>query len=180
MTIRSDAVRNRTELLEAAERVIPDLGLGAEYKQIAVEAGVGRATLYRHFPTRQDLVVALLERSLGRLEAHVAQHLESDGLRSIFQFFAERAREQAALASFLEVMDNTDPKLIEIRERFRSIIAPTLDRAITAGVCRQDLTVEDVRTLMVMLISIVSRSEDQGAMVPPARILQLMFDGILR
>jgi len=56
---RTDAVRNRQQLLDAAAAVFLDSGVNAPVRQVAERAGVGMGTLYRHFPTRADLVVAV-------------------------------------------------------------------------------------------------------------------------
>ncbi|WP_042434035.1 TetR/AcrR family transcriptional regulator [Streptacidiphilus anmyonensis] len=56
---RADALRNQQTLLSAAAEVFVDAGVDAPIRQIAAKAGVGIGTIYRHFPTRADLVVAV-------------------------------------------------------------------------------------------------------------------------
>ena len=62
--MRTDARRNRSAVLEAAGAVFAEQGLDVSLNQIARRAGVGNATLYRHFPTREALVVELFERQM--------------------------------------------------------------------------------------------------------------------
>jgi AcrR family transcriptional regulator len=74
---RSDSRRNREAVLDAAERLLgehPDASMG----QIADASGVGRTTVYRHFPTREDLLEVLLDRVLTDSRATVTEVLEQD------------------------------------------------------------------------------------------------------
>ena len=73
--LRADAQRNRDALVAAAERVMGRRGLDAPLDEIAMAAGVGNATLYRHFPTRRDLVQAVFAEQMARYAAAVERAL---------------------------------------------------------------------------------------------------------
>lgn len=66
---RSDARRNEQSLLDAAGAVFIRAGIDAPVREIAREAGVGTGTIYRHFPTRADLVVAVFKHQVDALAA---------------------------------------------------------------------------------------------------------------
>jgi AcrR family transcriptional regulator len=83
--VRADARENRDRILAAARRALDSSG-DASLNQIAQQAGVGPGTLYRHFPTREALVLAVYQDEVGRLIDSVPALLETatpiDGLRS--------------------------------------------------------------------------------------------------
>jgi AcrR family transcriptional regulator len=68
---RADFERNRSEILAQAERHFAAEGVGASLEAVARDAGVGSATLYRHFPTRDALLAEVLERRATQIEAEI-------------------------------------------------------------------------------------------------------------
>jgi AcrR family transcriptional regulator len=76
--MRSDALRNREQLTLAAVTALHRDGLAVPMATIAAEAGVGVGTLYRHFPTREDLVDELTRRSFQRMVDHLLRAAETD------------------------------------------------------------------------------------------------------
>jgi AcrR family transcriptional regulator len=68
--LRADARRNRDAILQAARALVEAEGVLASLDGIAIQAGVGNATLYRNFPTREDLLVAVMEADLTEAQAH--------------------------------------------------------------------------------------------------------------
>ncbi len=71
--LRADARRNREELLDVAREVIREQGVDASLRDIARRAGVGIATLYRHFPTRDALITAIIGDGMQRMNARAAE-----------------------------------------------------------------------------------------------------------
>jgi AcrR family transcriptional regulator len=150
---RADAVRNRAKVLEAAERVFTAKGASASTEEIARVAGVGVGTVFRHFPTKEDLLKAVF---VGRVKglADVAQTLActADPARALSDFI-RRAVDQAdaknAFAGMLaaagvDVTDATAPA----RGDLRAALAVLLAGAQKAGAARAELTVEDVIALL--------------------------------
>src|ERR1700751_1131736 len=103
---RADAVRNRERVLEAAKAVFSAGGPEASLEAVARQAGVGIGTLYRHFPTREDLFEAVYRREVEQL-SELAEQLKGDAsptealrrwLGSTVQFVATKKGMMAALA----------------------------------------------------------------------------------
>lgn len=86
--IRSDAQRTHERIFSAATSVLT-VDAGAGMDAIAQRAGIGRATLYRHFATREDLVAALRERFIGLVEAAAAASIAEDEPREAIRIFIE-------------------------------------------------------------------------------------------
>ena len=84
---RADARANRARLVEAARAVFSERGLAAEMKEIAERAGVGVGTIYRNFPSKEDLILAIMRDALATAiaEARLAEAMDDpiDGLRAL-------------------------------------------------------------------------------------------------
>jgi AcrR family transcriptional regulator len=96
-TLRADARRNREAILAAARRAFAERGLQTSLDEIAKQAGVGSGTLYRHFPTRDDLVVAVFTERMAENVALVeeAQH-QADPWEAFAGYIRSTCRAQAA------------------------------------------------------------------------------------
>src|SRR6266536_4909546 len=99
--LRSDARRNRARILAAASEVFAERGMEATTDEIAARAGVGHATVFRRFPTKDDLVAAVLEDRIGEL-IRVAEEAAAGpdawaGLRRVMEFGGERYVEDRCL-----------------------------------------------------------------------------------
>ena len=92
---RSDALQNRERLLEVAARVFAEMGMDTAPAAIAKEAGVGVGTLYRHFPTRETLLVAAHHRQLALVcetaTALAARHTAAEATRLWLEHFLDYA-----------------------------------------------------------------------------------------
>ena len=73
VAVRADARRNRIRILEAAQQAITEIGIDVSMDDIAKLADVGKGTLYRHFASREDLLTAILEARVERIEAVAAE-----------------------------------------------------------------------------------------------------------
>src|ERR671932_378017 len=76
--LRADARRNREAVLGAAKRLFADQGLDAQMPDVAKAANVGVGTVYRHFPTKDDLIAALVAERFERLAQKASEGLEAD------------------------------------------------------------------------------------------------------
>src|SRR5689334_9020112 len=102
---RADALRNRAKLLEAAEAVFAARGPAASTEEIATAAGVGAGTLFRHFPTKEALLEAIV---IGRLRNLVDQAAaltsDPDPGRAFFVFFERMVEHASKKKAFTEAL----------------------------------------------------------------------------
>lgn len=179
--LRADARRNRERLLTAADAVFDELGVGASTEEVARRAGVGIGTLFRHFPTKESLLRAVLVGRMRRLadEARELAGLEDPG-DAFFAFFervVDHAADKTALADALAAagVDATEA-VAEVRDDVTSAITGLLARAQRAGAVRADIGVPEVFALLVGASRAVEHAGDDRGLA--ARSLAVITDGL--
>jgi AcrR family transcriptional regulator len=175
---RADALRNYEKLVAAGREAFTEADRSASLEDVARRAGVGIGTLYRHFPTRADLVQAIyvdeveaLSRSAGELS-----DLEPwEALTSWLQRFVGYVATKQALAD--ELFATTDPERQAVFAGCRSMLfaagEPLLRRAQDAGVVRPDVTIDEVVRLVAGIAKIPA---DDPAEIQ--RVLAVALDGL--
>ena len=151
--LRADAARNRELIVDAAADVFAERGATAPLEDIADRAGVGIATLYRRFPTRDDLLAAVSERKLTAYEQALAQAAEEPDAWTAFAGYVERlCALQAADGQLADVLTMTFPQAPEFEARRHALYRGYLglvERAKAAGVLRPDFSPEDLPILLM-------------------------------
>jgi AcrR family transcriptional regulator len=153
---RRDALRNRERVLDAATELVRRDGEKVPMAQIAERAGVGIGTVYRHFPTREDLLGALVHRSFGIAvnNARAASAAPGSALDGIRLFFLATLRDRE---QFVLPLHGGPPVFTrETRERqadVRAALRTLIDRGQAAGELRTDLNPED----LIVAASLLSR-----------------------
>jgi AcrR family transcriptional regulator len=179
---RTDAVRNRERVLEAAKAVFSAGGPDASLEAVARQAGVGIGTLYRHFPTREALFEAVYRREVEHL-AELADQLKAEmppvealrqWLRSNVEFVATKKGMSAALAL---AVNNTSELTAYSFERLTRAVGRLLDRAVAAGDIRSDISPED---LLRALVGICYLHDQPGWQASVLRLLDVFIDGLRR
>jgi AcrR family transcriptional regulator len=156
-TPRADAKRNRELLLAAAREAFASHGTDASLRDVARSAGVGIGTLYRHFPTREALLEALLDSNFDALRARAEQLLDSrlvpqDALLMWLSDLAAGARTYLGLPqSIMAALADQNSRLHASCAAMRASSARLLDRAQEAGTVRADVTAHDVIAVAVGL-----------------------------
>jgi AcrR family transcriptional regulator len=179
---RSDARRNRDAILAAALVALtesPDASLNA----IAKRAGVANATLYRHFPTRAELVLATYEREVGKLvdaaDVLLRKQAPIDALQSWVERLARYAVTKHGLADALRKATSRGNDLTST-ETYDAIVG-ALDRLlqanISAGNLRSDLDAEDVILALAGLWQLDPASEWKRQ---AQRIYKIVLGGLQR
>ncbi|KAA8921712.1 MULTISPECIES: TetR/AcrR family transcriptional regulator [Xanthomonas] len=152
MEMRADTAHRRRLLLDAADEVFCAHGVLAPLELVVERAGLGRATLYRHFADRTELMAALLERGLDGLEGCAREiGTRPDGLFLLMYDVAEHIAMSAPLADYWRSMPREHPTIAAAHTRAMAILLPYLQRAIAAGLCRPDLGEQDLALAMDML-----------------------------
>ncbi len=177
---RADAVRNRERVLEAAKTVFNAGGPEASLEAVAKRAGVGIGTLYRHFPTREDLFEAVYRREVEQL-GELAEQLKNvkdpvdalrRWLRSNVEFVATKKGMSAALA--LTFQSSSELAAFSM-DRLTKAIGSLLDRAVGAGQMRGDISPQD---LLRALVGMCYMHDQPGWQSSVLRMLDVFVDGL--
>jgi len=174
--LRADARRNRDAILAAARAVFAESGLEAPLDAIARRAGVGRATLYRRFPTRDDLVAAIHQDNLAELERVAAE--APDPARAFLDIILAVSRMLAADRGFVEHLRRRSGVTPYVAERFLAIIDEPLRRARRARLVREDLRPADVLLIVDMIGGAATVTWPQQPEGREPRMLELLLDGL--
>jgi AcrR family transcriptional regulator len=179
--LRADARRNREAVLAAARERFGECGLDCQMDDIARTAGVGVGTVYRHFPTKEDLIAALVADRFERLAERAEQAL---GERDPWQAFCDLIRHSAAvtvrdraLSEFL----SWHPELGQheaVRSGLADLTARLMANAQTAGGMREDAVIEDVPTLICGLGAVTAGAAGKMPELNWERYVEIMLDGL--
>jgi AcrR family transcriptional regulator len=158
--LRADAERNRQRVLDAARAVFAERGLDASTNEIARRAGVGVATLFRRFPTRDDLIGAVFAEKMTAYTAAIDDALaDTDPWHGFCGYIERVCQMQADDRGFADVLTMTFPtaKALE-KERNRSARALTelLKRAKATGRLRDDFAHQDVPLILMANAGVVT------------------------
>jgi AcrR family transcriptional regulator len=179
--LRADAARNRERLIAAAGQVFATQGLDAGVDEIARTAGVGIGTLYRRFPTRDDLVHAVLEDTFDRAIAQLDDAASEDdpwtALERGLERFSAAVLAHSALLHSIAREGYHAPRVLCLKEDALARFAGILERAQTAGVVRADVVPNDLMALSGMLSRIPPHRLEREPDVW-RRWLALMLDGL--
>jgi AcrR family transcriptional regulator len=163
---RADAQRNRERILEAAKRAFTRSGASASLDDIANEAGVGPGTLYRHFPTREELLQAVYRSEMEKLAAAERKFTQSmppiEALRAWLLLFVDAIETKQIIAPALNTLIG-DPKKVfaasyaQIHEAIRALVK----RAIKSGDMRRDLDPMDLLRALVGVANVATSPDWQ-------------------
>jgi AcrR family transcriptional regulator len=154
--LRADAVRNADKVLQAAREAYSELGPDVPMDVIASRAGVGERTLYRHFPSKAELVRAVLDQSIAEHLTPVIEHAlaDPDALRGITEIM-ETATQLGAREHHILVAARGADALSNISLPLEQALGQLAARAKRAGQVRDDLAAEDLPRLFMMLNSVL-------------------------
>ncbi|MEN3310427.1 MAG: hypothetical protein V7603_6629 [Micromonosporaceae bacterium] len=149
---RSDARRSRTALLRAGAELMAERGKDVPMYEVARRAGVGQATLYRHFPDRSTLAAAIFEEVLDDLERVAAA--DPDDPRAFDVLLAAVVDAQVRMHGLVGVLRGGDrglPHMVHLRDRALRLFAAPVRAGRAAGTLRADLEPTDMVILMTMV-----------------------------
>ncbi|WP_441246267.1 TetR/AcrR family transcriptional regulator [Kitasatospora sp. McL0602] len=178
--LRADARRNREKILVAATRVFAEQGLDAHLEHIARQAGVGTGTLYRNFPTREDLIEAAYRNELARLCDAAPDLLATmpprEALRAWMGNFIDYATAKFGMADALRavVASGADP-YARSHEMIQAALTTLMDAARAARAIRSDISATDVFAGLTGVALTSSAAEQRGQ---AERLLDLVMDGL--
>lgn len=174
--MRADARENHDRLLEAAAEAFARDGADASLKAIAAVAGVGIGTLYRRFPTREALYIAVHRREIVRIAERadelIADREPVDALLTWLAEFADFLRAKEGMAEiFKAVMAGGENPFLDLRVRTRDAAMRLLAAAAGAGI-RQDVDPMDVLSA-VHGVTLTASDPEQAD-----RLVRLVLDGL--
>jgi AcrR family transcriptional regulator len=179
--LRADARRNRALVLEAADEVFTTRGVSASIEEIARHARVGVGTIFRHFPSKELLLEAVLVRRFGRLaeEARGLIGAEQPG-PALFDFLDRIVSQSAAKNVFADALTkagiNVENAVAEVGQELWSTLSTLLIRAQQAGAVRDDVHTGELIALIVGASRAAEyASRDSGVQ---ARTVAVIFDGL--
>lgn len=178
--VRKDVVRNRGLLMQSAEALFADRGTEVSLEEIARHAGVGVATAYRHFASRQALVEAMVESRIGKFLAVLRECELIADPREAFETYLYRICELQAtdrgMRQAISAYHGID-KVSEFRERGKQLFEGLFDRAKQAGAFRADCEPSDI----VVVFWMVGKVSDATSRISPdqwRRQLDFLLDGL--
>ena len=173
--LRADARRNRERILAAAREAFAEAGRDVQMPEVARAAGVGVGTLYRHFPAKEDLVLALV---LDKVQAAIVVAREAlthedpwEAIEWLVHQTAAKMAQSRGLRDAMSIIDFGDENPWNSDEARRHAGA-VLDRAREAGAIRADLTVDDWQALMCGLSAAIANGAD------PQRQADFVLDAV--
>jgi AcrR family transcriptional regulator len=172
--MRQDAQENRERILAAADRVFGLRGEAGSTEEVARLAGVGIATVFRHFPTKEALIEATLVRHFTGLLDHTRAAATapepSAALSTLVHEMIARGASKLTLASML---GDAPPAVVAVASEVKAAVDAALRRAQAAGTVRADAGVEELYLLIRGL------AQTTAATPVPAPVLDRAIDVIL-
>jgi AcrR family transcriptional regulator len=176
---RADAQRNRERILEVAKQAFTRSGANASLDDIASDAGVGPGTLYRHFPTREELLQAVYRSEMEKLAAAERKFAQSmppiEALRAWLLLFVDAIETKQIIAPALNALIG-DPKKVfaasyaQTHEAIRALVK----RAIKSGDIRKDLEPMDLLRALVGVANVASSPDWQQS---ARRLVDILITG---
>lgn len=181
--MRSDARRNHDHILEAARALFGEAGTKVSVEEIARAAGVGVGTVHRHFPTKDDLVGAVLVWSCEPVLDALEDALKGDdplaGLESFLLQIVEFQQANRALAEeFRDEGHGEIPELVAIKAEMTERLAELVHRVQEAGQIRGDVGPGDLRLLLIALGRESAPGSPAVTYDDKIRFLRIVLDGL--
>jgi AcrR family transcriptional regulator len=177
---RADAQRNRERILEVAKQEFTRLGANASLENIAKRAGVGPGTLYRHFPTREDLLVAVYRSEIEKLAA--AEQMLADtlppieALRAWLLLFVDTVATKHIIAPVLNTLVGEPKKVFEaFHARIQEALRALVKRAIKSGDIRTDL--DPVVDLLRAIVGVANIAASPDWQQSARRLVEILIQG---
>jgi AcrR family transcriptional regulator len=178
---RADARANRARILDVADEVFGQGGESASTEEVARLAGVGIATVFRHFPTKAALLEAVLVGRFDRLREQAEALLDAadpgPAFAGFFRYLVADAPAKIGIAeALLEAGGDDGGRAAQASDELRRAFGALLQRAQHAGVIRGDVELPEVYALLagVSRAAAHDRLGDEGR----ARLLCIVFDGL--
>jgi AcrR family transcriptional regulator len=174
---RADAARNRARILDAAYAAFSD-DADASMNAVAKRAGVGAGTLYRNFPTREDLLLAVyaaeIDALVGSVDALLAEHAPLDGFRIWVRRLAEQTRMKHGLGEAL-----ASPAAQAVIDATYAPVTAAIGRFLGAAADRGDIrTGADPYDVLLLISALWRVPPGEAGLVQADRLLELVIGSL--
>jgi AcrR family transcriptional regulator len=178
--LRADARRNREAVIDAAKRLFADDGLDAQMPDVAKTAKVGVGTVYRHFPTKEDLIAALAAERFERLAEKAREGIAAeDPWEGLCEFIRFSAQIQADDRGLCEVMGSR-PEVMAASAYavgLNELCHKLVKRAQRSGDLRKDLDWQDI-PMIACSLGRITPAEQGPAVGRWPRLVEIVIDGL--
>lgn len=177
--LRADARRNREAVVAAAKKLFADQGLDAQMPDVAKTAKVGVGTVYRHFPTKDDLIAALAAERFERLADKARESLETeDPWKGLCDFIRFSAQIQADDRGLCDVMGSRPEVMGASAEAvgLDKLCNQLVKRAQRSGDLRRDIAWEEI-PMIACALGGITKAHGPGAGRWP-RLVEIVLDGL--
>jgi AcrR family transcriptional regulator len=176
--LRADAARNRARVLEVAYDTFAADGLSVPIDEIARRAGVGAGTVYRHFPTKEDLFRAVVEDRIRGIIGEGRALLADAPTEALFEFLRSMvltwgATDRGLSEALAGLGVDVEKVMPESEGEFFAMLDELLRAAQDAGVVRRDVSVRDVKAILVGLQAMQSYNDEAAK-----RLTDVVLDGL--
>jgi AcrR family transcriptional regulator len=176
---RADAQRNRERILEVAKLAFTRSGADTSLDDIAKQAGVGPGTLYRHFPTREELLKAVYRNELENLATAEEKFAETmppvEALRAWLLLFVDAVAAKQIIAAALNTLVGDHKKVFEASyAQMHEAIRRLVKRAVKSGDIRKDLDPIDLLRALVGVANVASSPDWQQS---ARRLVDILLSG---
>ncbi|HWY49495.1 MAG TPA: TetR/AcrR family transcriptional regulator [Bryobacteraceae bacterium] len=176
---RADAQRNRERILEVAKQAFTRSGADTSLDDIAKQAGVGPGTLYRHFPTREELLKAVYRNELESLATAQEKFAETmppvEALRAWLLLFVDVVAAKQIIAPALNTLVGDHKKVFEASyAQMHEAIRRLVKRAVKSGDIRKDLDPMDLLRALVGVANVASSPDWQQS---ARRLVDILVSG---
>jgi AcrR family transcriptional regulator len=176
---RADAQRNRERILEVAKQAFTRSGADTSLDDIAKQAGVGPGTLYRHFPTREELLKAVYRNELENLATAEEKFAETmppvEALRAWLLLFVDAVAAKQIIAAALNTLVGDHKKVFEASyAQMHQAIHRLVKRAVKSGDIRKDLDPMDLLRALVGVANVASSPDWQQS---ARRLVDILIAG---
>jgi len=176
---RADALRNRERILEVAKEAFTQQGANASLDEIAKQAGVGAGTLYRHFPTRDELIEGVYRNEVEKLAAAAPRFAETmsplEALRAWMLLLVDYIAAKHIIASALNSVVGGPSRLYEgSRTTIHGAIDQLVKRAKKSGELQKDLDASDLLRALIGVSHVGSGADWQQS---AKRLVDILIAG---
>ncbi|AYG64217.1 TetR/AcrR family transcriptional regulator [Rhizobium jaguaris] len=176
---RADARRNIGSLIQTASEVFADAGLDVPIREIADRAGVGVGTLYRHFPTRSDLVVAVfrkeVDESVEAAKMLATQHPPGEALERWVERYVDFIAAHRGLAA---AFNSGDPALEGLPAHFQQRLGPLVQSLLDAAAAKGEIRPGVKASELLHGVAMLCVPPSCGEPTDPQRMVGLFMDGL--